>query len=115
MHLEEKTIASESVYKGKIFEVTKDKALLENGSQVQRDVVHHSGGVAVIPVTENNEILMVRQYRYPHHKAMLEIPAGKIERGEKHYDAADGSCWRKRAHSARYMNISEKLFLHRLM
>ena len=86
MHLEEKTIASESVYKGKIFEVTKDKALLENGSQVQRDVVHHSGGVAVIPVTENNEILMVRQYRYPHHKAMLEIPAGKIERGEKHYD-----------------------------
>lgn len=72
-----KTIASESVYKGKIFEVTKDKALLENGSQVQRDVVHHSGGVAVIPVTENNEILMVRQYRYPHHKAMLEIPAGK--------------------------------------
>ena len=86
MHLEEKTNASESVYKGKIFEVTKDKALLENGSQVQRDVVHHSGGVAVIPVTENNEILMVRQYRYPHHKAMLEIPAGKIERGEKHYD-----------------------------
>ena len=71
------------MYKGKIFEVTKDKALLENGSQVQRDVVHHSGGVAVIPVTENNEILMVRQYRYPHHKAMLEIPAGKIERGEK--------------------------------
>ena len=42
MHLEEKTIASESVYKGKIFEVTKDKALLENGSQVQRDVVHQA-------------------------------------------------------------------------
>lgn len=86
MHLEEKTISSESVYKGKIFEVTKDKALLENGNQVQRDVVHHSGGVTVIPVTDKNEILMVKQYRYPHHKTMLEIPAGKIEPGEKHYD-----------------------------
>lgn len=86
MHLEEKTIASECVYKGKIFEVTKDKALLENGSEVQRDVVHHHGGVTVIPLTENEEILMVRQYRYPHHKVMLEIPAGKLEPGEKHYD-----------------------------
>lgn len=86
MHLEEKTVASESVYKGRIFEVTKDKALLENGKEVQRDVVHHSGGVTVIPVTENEEILMVRQYRYPHHKVMLEIPAGKLEPGEKHYD-----------------------------
>lgn len=86
MHLEEKTVASESVYKGRIFEVTKDRALLENGKEVQRDVVHHSGGVTVIPVTDNEEILMVRQYRYPHHKVMLEIPAGKIEPGEKHYD-----------------------------
>lgn len=86
MHLEEKTVASESVYKGRIFEVTKDTALLENGKEVQRDVVHHSGGVTVIPVTENEEILMVKQYRYPHHKVMLEIPAGKLEPGEKHYD-----------------------------
>ncbi len=86
MHLEEKTISSESVYKGRIFEVTKDKALLENGAEVQRDVVHHSGGVTVIPITDNNEILMVKQYRYPHHKIMLEIPAGKLEPGESHYD-----------------------------
>lgn len=86
MHLEEKTVSTESVYKGRIFEVTRDTALLENGKEVQRDVVHHSGGVTVIPITENEEILMVKQYRYPHHKVMLEIPAGKIEPGEKHYD-----------------------------
>lgn len=86
MHLEEKTISSECVYKGRIFEVTKDKALLENGAEVQRDVVHHPGGVTVIPLTDNNEILMVKQYRYPHHKAMLEIPAGKLEPGENHYE-----------------------------
>ena len=86
MHLEEKTLSSETVYKGKIFTVTKDTALLENGKEVFRDVVHHSGGVTVIPITDDNEILMVRQFRYPHHTAMLEIPAGKLEPGEKHYD-----------------------------
>ena len=86
MHLEEKTVESKKVYKGRIFDVTCDTALLENGKTAQRDVVHHSGGVTVIPVTENNEILMVKQYRYPHHKVMLEIPAGKLEAGEKHYD-----------------------------
>lgn len=86
MHLEEKTIASESVYKGRIFEVTNDKALLENGAEVNRDVVHHSGGVTIIPVTDEGEILMVRQYRYPHHRVTLEIPAGKLEPGESHYE-----------------------------
>ncbi|MGN0622008.1 MAG: NUDIX domain-containing protein [Porcipelethomonas sp.] len=86
MHLEEKTVSSETVYNGRIFRVSRDTALLENGKEVLRDVVHHSGGVTVIPVTDQKEILMVRQYRYPHHKAMLEIPAGKIEPGEKHYD-----------------------------
>lgn len=86
MHLEEKTTASETVYSGKIFRVTRDSALLENGAEVQRDVVHHSGGVTVIPINENGEVLMVRQYRYPHHKVMLEIPAGKLEPEESHYD-----------------------------
>lgn len=86
MHLEEKTVDSKSIYKGRIFNVTSDTALLENGKTALRDVVHHSGGVTVIPVTDNNEILMVKQYRYPHHKVMLEIPAGKLEPGEKHYD-----------------------------
>lgn len=84
MHLEEKTVSSETVYKGRIFEITKDMALLENGETAQRDVLHHSGGVTVVAITENEEILMVRQYRYPHHKVTLEIPAGKLEKGEEH-------------------------------
>ncbi len=86
MHLEEKTVSSETVYTGRIFNVTKDTVTLENEKEAQRDVVHHSGGVTVIPLTENNEILMVKQYRYPHHRVMYEIPAGKLEPGENHYD-----------------------------
>lgn len=108
MHLEEKTVSSESVYKGRIFEVTKDVALLENGKEVLRDVVHHSGGVTVIPLTENNEILMVKQYRYPHHKAILEIPAGKIEPGEKHYDCGKRELLEEQAVHAAIMSIWEK-------
>ena len=73
MHLEEKTVNSESIYKGRIFEVTKDTALLENGKEVLRDVVHHSGGVTVIPITDNNEILMVRQYRCIHNHDHLHL------------------------------------------
>lgn len=82
MHLEEKTQKSEITYQGKIFRITKDTALLEDGQEVQRDVVHHSGGVCVVPLTENNTVLMVNQYRYPMHEITLEIPAGKREKDE---------------------------------
>lgn len=82
MHLQEETKASETVYQGKIFRVTKDTAEVEDGSLVQRDVVHHSGGVCVVPLTKDNTVLMVKQFRYPMQKATLEIPAGKREKGE---------------------------------
>jgi ADP-ribose pyrophosphatase len=82
MHLDEKTIASELAYQAKIFRVTKDTAQLENGAEVRRDVVHHSGGVCVVPLTDTNTVLMVKQYRYPMHEITLEIPAGKLELGE---------------------------------
>lgn len=83
MHLEEKTLASELAYQAKIFRVTKDTAQLEDGAEVRRDVVHHSGGVCVVPLTKDGTVLMVRQYRYPMHEVTLEIPAGKLEAGEE--------------------------------
>lgn len=86
MHLEEKTITSDTIYEGKIFTVTHDTAELENGQTAIRDVIIHSGGVCVIPVTENNEIFVVRQFRYPFSEVTTEIPAGKLEKGESPYD-----------------------------
>jgi len=84
MHLEEKTLSSQTVYKGVIFTVKKDSAELEDGSTARRDIIIHSGGVCVIPITENNEIFMVRQYRYPFHEITCEVPAGKLNFGENH-------------------------------
>ena len=86
MHLQEKTTGSEKTYQGKVFYVTRDTAELEDGKEVQRDVVHHSGGGCVVPLTEKGTVLMVKQFRYPMQQVTLEIPAGKLEAGE---DPAD--------------------------
>ena len=88
MHLQEKTIGSETTYLGKVFYVTKDTARLEDGKAVQRDVVHHSGGVCVVPLTEKGTVLMVKQFRYPMQQVTLEVPAGKLEKGEDPFEAA---------------------------
>lgn len=87
MHLFEKEKSSETIYKGRIFTVTKDIVQLEDNTQADREVVHHNGGVCVIPITNDNCILMVKQFRYPMHEAILEIPAGKLELNENHHDA----------------------------
>lgn len=84
MHLEEKTTKSEIIYEGPIFTITHDIALLENGETAIRDVLWHHGGVCVIPVTENNEIFLVKQFRYPFNTITQEVPAGKLEKGENH-------------------------------
>lgn len=84
MHLQEKTLSSDQVYKGPIFTITHDVAELENGGTAVRDVLHHNGGVCVIPVTENNEIYLVKQFRYPFAAVTREVPAGKLENGEDH-------------------------------
>lgn len=82
MHLQEKTVSSQKVYEGPIFTITHDKAELENGSEAVRDVLHHNGGVCVIPVTDDNEIYLVKQFRYPFSTVTREVPAGKLEKGE---------------------------------
>ena len=86
MHLQEKTITSDTVYEGRIFTIIHDTAELENGETAVRDVLLHSGGVCVIPVTDNNEIFMVKQFRYPFREVTTEIPAGKLEKNESHYE-----------------------------
>lgn len=84
MHLEEKQLKSETVYEGVIFTITHDTVELEDGQQDIRDVLLHHGGVCVIPVTDDNEIYLVKQFRYPFGRVTREVPAGKLEKGEDH-------------------------------
>ncbi len=87
MHLFEKTVSSEPIFDGKIIKVKKDKAELENGEVVIRELVVHPGGVCVVPLNDNGEILMVKQFRYPFQTVLTELPAGKLEFGEDHREA----------------------------
>lgn len=83
MHLEEKTIESEQKFDGKIVKLFVDKAEVENGDRVIREVIKHPGGVCIVAL-DGDDVLFVRQFRYPHQKVLLEIPAGKLEFGEDH-------------------------------
>lgn len=84
----EKTIEKNTVYEGFIVNVRRDKAELVNGNVVGREVVEHPGGVTVIPVEPDGTVWCVRQFRYPFGREMLEVPAGKLERGEDPFDCA---------------------------
>lgn len=84
MHLQEKKLSGETVFEGRIFSITHDIVELENGNTSDRDVLHHNGGVCVIPITDDNEIYLVRQFRYPFSEVTREVPAGKLEKGEDH-------------------------------
>lgn len=75
------------MYRGRILDFHVDKAELENGRIVTRECVDHPGGVTVAALTENNGLYFVRQYRYPYHEVVLELPAGKLERGEDPFEA----------------------------
>ncbi len=84
MKLEEKRLSGELVYDGRIIKVWRDEAQLSNGKTALREVVKHPGGVCVVALDDAENVLFVRQFRYPHGKVLLEIPAGKLEYGEDH-------------------------------
>lgn len=79
---EEKTIQSKGIFKGKIIDVQVDDVVLPDGNTAKRELVKHPGAVGVIAITENQKIVLVEQYRKPLEKALIEIPAGKLEPGE---------------------------------
>ncbi len=87
-HLNEKTIESETIYKGRIIDVHIEKVRLPNGKESTREVVKHPGAVAVIAKTEDDKYLFVRQFRKPLERTIVEIPAGKLEANEDPMETA---------------------------
>lgn len=82
MKLTEKTLAAQTVYQGKIIDLHVDQIELENGHTATREVIEHSGGVCVAALTPQNELLFVKQFRYPYKEVLLELPAGKRDKTE---------------------------------
>ena len=79
MNLEERTVDSHVVYDGKILHVRVDDVMLPNGKDATREYIHHVGAVGILPLTDEGEVILERQYRYPFHDVLLEIPAGKLD------------------------------------
>lgn len=88
MKLEEKKISSKEIFEGKVMRVTVDTVELPNGAEATRELVHHRGAVCVLPLTDEGDVICVRQYRYAHGEVLLEIPAGKLEEGESDHRSA---------------------------
>ena len=78
----EQTEETKGIYNGNIITVHEDIVTLVDGTQAKRELVDHPGGVAVVGLTDNNEILLVRQFRAPYKETIYEIPAGKLEKKE---------------------------------
>jgi ADP-ribose pyrophosphatase len=87
-HLFEKTISRQTIFEGKIIDLYLEDVELPNGKTSKREIVKHPGAVAIIAMTEDERILMVRQYRKPLERTLVEIPAGKLEKGEEPAETA---------------------------
>lgn len=82
MDFTEKRIDRKTVFEGRIINVYNDTVVLPDGKTTHRELVEHHGGVCIAALTENGGLLFVRQFRYPYNRVLLELPAGKLEKGE---------------------------------
>ena len=78
-NLIEKQIKREEIFDGRVLHVVRDTVELPNGKPATREVALHIGAVAIIPITDSGDVIIERQYRYPHKRIFLEIPAGKLD------------------------------------
>ena len=81
-NLKESTISSKILYQGRLLDVRCDEVLLPNGNTSTREWIKHPGAVCIIPFLPDNKIALIRQYRYPVKKEMIELPAGKLDKNE---------------------------------
>jgi len=84
----ERKISSERIFKGEIVELYVDKVKLPNNKIVTREKVTHPGAVGIVPISKEGKIMLVKQFRYPPGITLLEIPAGKLGKGEDPRDCA---------------------------
>lgn len=108
MELNEKTVGNHVLYNGKIISLHRDIALLPDGTRHVREVVRHPGGVCIAALTDREELLFVRQFRYPYGKVVLELPAGKLNPGEDPLESGKRELREETgAQAAEYVSLGE--------
>jgi len=83
-----KVIKKEKIFEGVVFDVEVDQILYDSGNESVREIIIHNGGAVVLPITNDGKLILVKQFRYPFQKFLIESPAGKLEKGEDPYECA---------------------------
>jgi len=86
--LTEHRLSGERVFDGKLLKVHRDRVRLPDGSEGTREYIRHPGAVAIVPIFDDGRLLLERQFRYPHRREFIEVPAGKLEPNEPHLATA---------------------------
>lgn len=107
MDKREITISSTRIYEGRIINLRVEDVLLPNGKVAGREIVEHRGAVAILPVTGDKKIVMVKQYRKPADKELWEIPAGKLEQDESPDECARRELEEETGYSGKLKKIFE--------
>ncbi|MGB9779423.1 NUDIX hydrolase [Caldanaerobacter sp.] len=103
MDVKEETVSSKRIFEGKIINLRVDEVKLPNGKVTTREVVEHPGGVSIVAVTNEGKLLLVKQYRKPAEEILLEIPAGKLEKGEDPKECAKRELSEETGYEAGYL------------
>lgn len=99
--LSEKQLSSENVYDGVLLHVYRDSVELPDGREGIREYIKHPGASVMIPITDDGQIILERQYRYPLRKELIELPAGKIDPGEDPLESAQRELEEETGYAAR--------------
>ncbi|MGH8668371.1 MAG: NUDIX domain-containing protein [Burkholderiales bacterium] len=81
-------VSGDLVFDGALLKVRRDTVRLPDGGQATREYIRHPGAVAIVPLFDDGRVLLERQFRYPHRRAFIEVPAGKLDPGEPPLDTA---------------------------
>ncbi|MCX7884409.1 MAG: NUDIX hydrolase [Caloramator sp.] len=123
MNFKEVTISQNYIHRGKVINLRVDEVEFPSGKKSLREIVEHNGGVGVVAVNEKKEIILVKQFRKPFEEVLIEIPAGKLEKGEEPIRCAERELEEetgKKALELQLLNVlypspgfsSEKLYIY---
>jgi ADP-ribose pyrophosphatase len=85
-------LSHERIFGGKVFDVDRDRVRMPNGREVTVDVVRHAPSVVIIPIPQPGHVILIKQYRYAVNRALWELPAGSVDKGETPEAAARREC-----------------------
>ncbi|EQH87913.1 ADP-ribose pyrophosphatase [Clostridioides difficile DA00310] len=110
MVLEEKTISSDRVYTGKVITLKVDTVEIPGQGYQKRELVEVRGAVGIVAITDDNKVVLVKQFRKPIEKPIFEIPAGKLEKNESPKECAERELKEETGYSAKNIKLIHKFF-----